>query len=126
MTEMVNSILKQLTLKQKNSFLDWAIDRYKKADRLHEYDGRVRAICLELEDYVVVELNIYTCLLFDQITKTGFPELSKEIDIVLQKTHNRQVICWSRKSYFNKGRINLLKRVYKQINKKAYKWIELT
>ena len=99
--------MKQLTLKRKIEFLDYAINHYSNKDS-------TRSICFLFKDEW---LNLRE-LHYKTVMQAKFPELWAEIEKALEKNHknsNHYVTIGYADSYFYKGRIQLLKRVRKQL-----------
>ena len=101
--------MKELTLKQKNDFLEHAID-YPAKTKFNYY------ICNIFDYWMEKELNIATSYAEDM--PKCFPELWTAIEKAIKKTEGIAAIHYKNHTT---GRIRLLKKVYKQINKKDNK-----
>ena len=102
---------KEMTLKKKLKFLDWAIKKYLKAGKkFYNY------ICIALarRDGFNMTLSPFT---YADYTEIRFPELSKEIDRVMKRTGSWMTIGFEYDSYVSLGRAKLLQRVQKKLLK---------
>ena len=112
---------RELSLKRKLEFIEWAIKQYKKEDNLI-----ISSICIILADdwatKVKIKSYIDKFIGYDTVTKMMFPELAKEIKCVLIKENvgnNSKVIFFSEEKYGEEAwceqRVKLLERVKAQL-----------